>query len=99
MVYINKNSIEKYYTECTDTTVDYGYLSKDNIIFDTLILNGLSISLKYNYFSVDKHDTNIIVSFLSDDRTENHIIPVPIGKDIFIFMSDTGLNIFNILKR
>lgn len=69
-------------------------MSIDDIVFGSLVLNGMEIEIKYNYFSIDKENTNIMVALITD--TENNysfVIPVDSYIKVLIYVNNMKLNI------
>lgn len=40
MIYINKSTIDNYFIECEDHSVCNEFMSIDDIVFESLVLNG-----------------------------------------------------------
>lgn len=93
MIYINKSTIDNYFIECEDHSVCDGFMSIDDIVFESLVLNGMEIEIKYNYFSIDKENTNIMVALITDTENHSFVIPVDSYRKVLIYVNDMKLNI------
>lgn len=93
MIYINKSTIDNYFIECEDHSVRNGFMSIDDIVFGSLVLNGMEIEIKYNYFSIDKENTNIMVALITDTENNSFVIPVDSYRKVLIYVNDMKLNI------
>ena len=93
MIYINKSTIDNYVIKCEDHSVCDGFMSIDDIVFESLVLNGMEIEIKYNYFSIDKENTNIMVALITDTENNSFAIPVDSYRKVLIYVNDMKLNI------
>ena len=93
MIYINKSTIDNYFIECEDHSVCNEFMSIDDIVFESLVLNGMEIEIKYNYFSIDKENTNIMVALITDTENNSFAIPVDSYRKVLIYVNDMKLNI------
>lgn len=93
MIYINKSTIDNYFIECEDHSVCNEFMSIDDIVFESLVLNGMEIEIKYNYFSIDKENTNIMVALITDIENNSFVIPVDSYRKVLIYVNDMKLNI------
>lgn len=93
MIYINKSTIDNYFIECEDHSVCNEFMSIDDIVFESLVLNGMEIKIKYNYFSIDKENTNIMVALITDTENNSFVIPVDSYRKVLIYVNDMKLNI------
>lgn len=93
MIYINKSTIDNYFIECEDHSVCNEFMSIDDIVFGSLVLNGMEIEIKYNYFSIDKENTNIMVALITDTENNSFVIPVDSYRKVLIYINDMKLNI------
>lgn len=69
------------------------FMSIDDIVFESLVLNGMEIKIKYNYFSIDKENTNIMVALITDTENHSFVIPVDSYRKVLIYVNDMKLNI------
>lgn len=93
MIYINKSTIDNYFIECEDHSVCNEFMSIDDIVFESLVLNGMEIEIKYNYFSIDKENTNIMVALITDTENNSFVIQVDSYRKVLIYVNDMKLNI------